>query len=1039
MPKSSIENHLERTAVHQANIAAKNAWGAKGPQTLFINSVVGGGSAGGGVSYVTLKTRNTISEEGASVTTGVETDLRVEGKGMFIVADSVTGRKVLTRAGDFRPDELGFLKNGGGLLLFANKLDKDGKLPKDANILSSLTPVNLANVKGEPKATTSVSISMNFNSEQKSLRGAGVLAAIKKTGINSGANTSKEDILFPEALQNAGSLSIGDRFTFTSTPPGLAKTIEYGGLAIAVAPSAISKIFNAAKVGDKFSIGAGADQVPEGAGLKIILSSNLSYTFSVASNAQASNKTFNSIQTLADAINKVGGGLKAKIDQKSGNLYIASGNPDLGFKFEDSNGGTFIEKLGLIDVPSLEQAQALPGGADLKQRFNSLYTLNQAVNSKGDDYSLKATIENGSIKITSRLATDKFKVEGTSSGIRFYNKALLGNNTQKDRASVQITAPQHGLRTGDLVNVTGLGLGVVPDGVYAAVRVDDDHFNVYLLSDAPGAGPGVGFASGLPAAAAPIDLAAGGGGGTWQKIPGQKFAPVTAPITAVGAGANALLTINPGGGLGGIAAGDVICVLNGGTFNVLAGQDVTIADGYYIVQAAVAGPPSTFTIKSVNVTAANAFPARAGNTLTYQKVGKTDNANGLNFTTPAGISTFDTAGLFTTATGVAIGESRITLNMSSHNYNIGDMIRFSGLPANYVFDTMPVNNGENYKVVATGNGTITFELNPDANGVFPGAVTALNINGTYTTIPNIATTMNVGPDFRIDNVSRLLEYFSIDESAGTTKNEVYNPEDEGKSLSGNEGFTSSEVFKYKLSLFDSFGENYNLNLLFAKLGNNEWAVEIAADKDRDTGLYDIAEAKNDGQIKSGRIKFDENGQFIPGGELDGPLSVTRKNGSAPALLTIDWKNELAKVKSGTVTQFSKNEMVDIELIQQDGRTAGNLRHVDVTPEGLIVGIFDGETRPLYQIALGLVANPNGLNPGLDQTFEITRESGELLLKYAMSGEAGKILGNILEASNIVMIKEMSGVIDAGMDMHAESRIFNAIQKNFKTFLSETQG
>ena len=62
----------------------------------------------------------------------------------------------------------------------------------------------------------------------------------------------------------------------------------------------------------------------------------------------------------------------------------------------------------------------------------------------------------------------------------------------------------------------------------------------------------------------------------------------------------------------------------------------------------------------------------------------------------------------------------------------------------------------------------------------------------------------------------------------------------------------------------------------------------------------------------------------------------------------------------------------------------------------MVGTFDnGESRNLYQIPLALFANVNGLTAGSNGVFEISRESGELLLKAAGVGGAGNTLGGVL--------------------------------------------
>ena len=141
------------------------------------------------------------------------------------------------------------------------------------------------------------------------------------------------------------------------------------------------------------------------------------------------------------------------------------------------------------------------------------------------DASLKATIENGSIKITSKLATSAFTLNGNSFGVRNFTTIVRGDGTEKGRAGITILSPAHGLQTGDLVKITGLG-GQTPDGVYAVGRVfgeagKEDRFEIFVLSDDPKLAPGGGFPAAIIAPPIAIQTP-----GSWQKVPGQKFAPV---------------------------------------------------------------------------------------------------------------------------------------------------------------------------------------------------------------------------------------------------------------------------------------------------------------------------------------------------------------------------------------------------------------------------------------------------------------------------------------------------------------------------------
>jgi flagellar hook protein FlgE len=623
------------------------------------------------------------------------------------------------------------------------------------------------------------------------------------------------------------------------------------------------------------------------------------------------------------------------------------------------------------------------------------------------------------------------------------------------------------LQTGDLIQLNAGLNGQAVAGIYAVGAITNDTFEIYLVSSDAGAAAGAGgIANGLPAsnAAAPAATAlAVPAGTTWQKIAGQSFAPVfNAPITANigvgtadavvgGNGANNAARIGFAIANHGLAVGDVLFVSGGGIFNVGGVVDVNLPDGYYIVKAATANVD--FQIEPLRVAANGTIAGAAANVkagINYQKVGMTNGAGGLLF--PAGvngINTFDTTSLFTTI-GLPAGTTSIILNVSNHKYNVGDTIRFTGLPAGgYTLDGITLQNGTNYKITATTPNSVT--LTNMAGDPAIGAVIGAggppligNGYGTYSAAAPVLPRVNVGAGFRIDGASRLFKYFGINDvlpagvNGATALPSTYDPGSTEKSLFGNKNLTSDNYFTYPLSLFDSLGETYNLNLRWAKLDKNRWAVEIAAVADPVTGLYDIIGVRADGQLASGEITFDQNGNFLTAGGLDAPIpSFSRKNGSASVQLQIDWKNALSEVKGLMVTQ--QGIANNVELVQANGQAAGNLVNLEVSQDGFIIGTFDsGETLKLYQIPVALFANVNGLRASIGGTFEITRDSGELLLKGAMVGGAGKVLGGVLEESNVDTTEELLEIQDLSNDIRANARAANVTNKNIQTILSESQ-
>jgi flagellar hook-basal body protein len=976
------------------NIAAKNSWGHKKQESLFINSFVGTGS--GGVSYVNSKTRSTNDQQGTIINTGVTSDIGIDGSGLLVVSDSADGVAKYTRRGDFRQDELGYWKNGSDQLLKAWKLDGQGNLPQNSSLLSSMEAVNFANTKGLPVQTSVISIAMNLNADQAALRGSGVDAVMNRTGLNSG--TSVTDILFPEMLGNSG-LKIGDTFEFTSTPPGgTAKSVEFGGMAMAKRPDDASSttIFGATGAGRGFTFAApGTLAVPgvllSGQKITISVSGGATYTFTAMQGQEsAANKTFNTINGLAAAINKISA-LQARVDD-TGRLYIGATNANKGITFANNGGGNIVEELSLANV-----ADTTAG----VERFNSLRTLRDAVNKNQAVNSLLATIENRDIKISSLLSTSEFTIQGKSLGKNAISEAKINpKNTQAGRATVAIGAPGHDLKAGDLVRLEGALHATVPNGVYTVGTADSNGFTVSVINNVTANFPAVGAQPVLNVANA-----------SWQKIPGQTFDSKPGQITASVVGVPN--TTNIVSNAHGLLVNDVVYI-DGGKYHV-GGNDIVIPAGYYHVTAVA--NVNNFTINPTSVAVAVIYPA--ADSLNFRKIGST--AGGA-FAAGA-VETFNTT-IMTTSVNKDASTAIVKYYIGKNSgYSVGDVLTLSGLGGPQVIDGVTLNDKIQYKITSVDN----------ANGFVEFAVIgqqAVNGNGTdfkkYSDVP-------FAP-IRTNNYSRFFEYFNIDQEKSAYE-KIYDPSNADKNLiSGS--FDSNLTFSHPLTVYDSLGSAYTIILYFAKLDDNKWSVEVAAQQDAN-GVFDIDNILTEnGLLRSGTINFDTNGSLQ--GTLQGfadPIVIKRNNGSAQGSINIDWNNLLSDIKSGTVSQ-AKNPN-NVEIVQSDGQAAGTLLKLEVDANGFVIGTFDsGETRKLYQIPLALFANVNGLVAGSNGTYEISRESGELLLKMAGVGGAGRTLGGVLEASNVDVTEELLKVQELGNTIRANARVTSSEFKNVATILNE---
>ncbi|MAL57441.1 MAG: hypothetical protein CL682_09815 [Brevundimonas sp.] len=188
-------NSAALAAISQ-NIANVNTVGYKRSQGEFqtlVNSQTrtGGSYSAGGVMSAT---RSFVSQEGQLQRTTENTDLAVSGQGFFVTttqAENVgaTDTRLFTRAGAFRVDNLGYLKNSAGLYLQGWPVDSNGDISTDPSDLSRLRSINIGQVGGTAEPTTRVQINANLRSTQTVSTAA---AANRYNGVDDAATPPVE-------------------------------------------------------------------------------------------------------------------------------------------------------------------------------------------------------------------------------------------------------------------------------------------------------------------------------------------------------------------------------------------------------------------------------------------------------------------------------------------------------------------------------------------------------------------------------------------------------------------------------------------------------------------------------------------------------------------------------------------------------------------------------------------------------------------------------------------------------------------------------
>lgn len=151
------------------NITNINTVGYKGVEAQFRTLVTDGRakanySAGGVAAAPTAL----VSKQGMLQASGSSTDLAIDGGGFFVTRTGTgTGSDssiAFTRAGSFKQDEEGFLRNSSGLYLQGWRIDNAGEYSNNGS-LDSLQPVRVSDLVGTASPTTRLQLRANLQTD----------------------------------------------------------------------------------------------------------------------------------------------------------------------------------------------------------------------------------------------------------------------------------------------------------------------------------------------------------------------------------------------------------------------------------------------------------------------------------------------------------------------------------------------------------------------------------------------------------------------------------------------------------------------------------------------------------------------------------------------------------------------------------------------------------------------------------------------------------------------------------------------------------
>jgi flagellar hook protein FlgE len=220
-----------------------------------------------------------------------------------------------------------------------------------------------------------------------------------------------------------------------------------------------------------------------------------------------------------------------------------------------------------------------------------------------------------------------------------------------------------------------------------------------------------------------------------------------------------------------------------------------------------------------------------------------------------------------------------------------------------------------------------------------------------------------------------------------------------------------------VQVFDSLGAAHQVTLFFTRTATNTWEVRAGVDAGETGGTpgdLQLVDLNGGGAGSAAVLNFDSAGKLASTAPSPITGAVTF-SGAAANTITFDLSDS-SQYASPSAANF----------VFQDGFGSGGLVSLDVNAAGILSATFNnGETRPLFQLAIAKFQAPEGLLSAGNQLFRESVDSGRPAISVAQQQGNGSIVGSALEQSNVSIANEFIDLISSQRSFQANARVITA--------------
>jgi flagellar hook protein FlgE len=225
-----------------------------------------------------------------------------------------------------------------------------------------------------------------------------------------------------------------------------------------------------------------------------------------------------------------------------------------------------------------------------------------------------------------------------------------------------------------------------------------------------------------------------------------------------------------------------------------------------------------------------------------------------------------------------------------------------------------------------------------------------------------------------------------------------------------------------IDIIDAAGGRHTLRMTFTQTSVNNWNLAVAT------------------------VPTATDATFTPANPIpvtfntDGTINTVGGVAADAFTLNTVWDPTLGLPNQDIAVDFTKLTQYDdtstVNSIINNGAGVGNIVAIEVSEEGIVSAIYDNDQiRDVAKIGIATFPNSDGLAQASGNAYRATLIAGEMTIKEAGVGGAGRVSPSSLEASTVDLSAEFTGLIQTQKAYSASSKIITTADQMLEELIN----